>query len=85
MSRIAEVVSGIDRDNTLDPEVERDLRVIIHGWLAFTFELCRQRIMDPSTDAERLADACAHALLDAISRLPQIPAELADAMATARM
>lgn len=85
MSRIAEVVSGIDRDNTLDLEVERDLRVIIHGWLAFTFELCRQRIMDPSTDAERLADACAHALLDAISRLPQIPAELADAMATARM
>lgn len=78
-------MSGIDRDNTLDPEVERDLRVIIHGWLAFTFELCRQRIMDPSTDAERLADACAHALLDAISRLPQIPAELADAMATARM
>ena len=59
--------------------------MIIHGWLAFTFELCRQRIMDPSTHADRLADACAHSLLDSIARVPEIPGELAEAMATARL
>ena len=62
--------------DALDPDIERDLRVIINGWIAFTFELCRQRIIDPTTDAERLADACAHMLLDAIARVPEIPDEL---------
>jgi hypothetical protein len=37
--------------------------------------------MDPSLDDEYLGDACAHALLDAIGRVPGIPAELADAVA----
>jgi AcrR family transcriptional regulator len=74
MSRITEI-EGPDVD--LDPEVERHLRVIVYGWLAFTFELCRQRIMDPSTDTDQLATACAHALLDAVYRVPGIPAELA--------
>jgi AcrR family transcriptional regulator len=85
MSRIHEVVSGMKDNRALKPVIERDLRVIIHGWLALTFEVCRQRIMDPTTDADRLADACAHALLDAISRVPEIPSELANAMATARL
>ena len=31
----------------------------------------------PTTDAERIADACAHTLLDAITRVPEIPDELA--------
>lgn len=84
MGRIGEVVSAT-QGNKLEPDVERDLRVIIHGWLAFTFEICRQRIIDPSTDAERLADACAHILLDAIARVPEIPVELANAMETARV
>jgi len=83
MTRITEVVAGV-QEAKLEPDVERDLRVIINGWLAFTFELCRQRIMDPTTDAERLADSCAHTLLDAIARVPEIPDELAHAMATAR-
>ena len=56
MGRIGEVVSGIP-GNTLAPDVERDLRVIILGWMSFTFEVCRQRIIDPTTNAERLADA----------------------------
>jgi AcrR family transcriptional regulator len=85
MSRIGEVVTGMPDTSALEPEVERDLRVILHGWLALTFEICRQRIMDPTTDSERLADACAHALLDAISRVPEIPPELSGAMATARL
>ena len=50
----------------LDSKVERDLRITVYGWLAFTFEMCRQRLMDPSIDADRVADACAHALLDAV-------------------
>ncbi len=85
MYRIAEVVSGMEDNRALQPDVERDLRVILNGWLAFTFEVCRQRIIDPTTDADRLADACAHALLDAIARVPEIPPELAGAMATARL
>jgi AcrR family transcriptional regulator len=83
MTRVAELldsVSGIK----LHADVERDLRVIINGWLAFTFELCRQRIMDPTTDSERLADACAHSLIDSVARVPEIPDELAHAAATAR-
>lgn len=84
MTRIGEVVSGMPDTNALEAEVERDLRVIIYGWIAFTFEICRQRIMDPTTDADRLADACAHMLLDSIARVPEIPAELADAMKTSR-
>jgi AcrR family transcriptional regulator len=84
MTRIHEFVSAIP-GQTLESDVERDLRVIIHGWLALTFEICRQRIMDPSTDAERLANACAHALLDAIARVPEIPGEMAQAaLLTAR-
>jgi AcrR family transcriptional regulator len=78
MGRVGEFVSATP-GQMLAPEVERDLRVILHGWLAFTFEICRQRIMDPTTDAERLANACAHTLLDTIARVPEIPAEMAEA------
>jgi AcrR family transcriptional regulator len=78
MSRVTEIEGP---EVVLDPDVERNLRMVVHGWLAFTFELCRQRIMDPSTDAGQLSDACAHALLDAVARVPDIPAELAKAVA----
>ena len=84
MSRIGEIVSASPAQ-ALEPDVERHPRVILHGWLALTFEICCRRIMDPTTDAERLADACAHALLDAIGRVPGIPLELADAVTTARV
>jgi len=69
---------------TLDDKIVRDLRFTIYGWLAFTFELCRQRLLDPSVDAGRVADACAHALLDAVGRVPSIPMELADAVTPGR-
>jgi AcrR family transcriptional regulator len=82
MVRIGELLSAVG--SNLDLHVERDLRVILNGWLAFTFEICRQRIIDPTSDAERLADACAHTLLDSIARVPEIPDELAEAMETAR-
>jgi AcrR family transcriptional regulator len=61
-------------DDPLDVKTERDLRVFVYGWLAFTFEMCRQRIIDPSIDADHVADECAHALLDAVARMPGIPA-----------
>lgn len=57
----------------LDPAVERDLRVLVYGWLAFTFEMCRQRVVDPSIGAGQVADTCAHALLDGIARMPGLP------------
>lgn len=83
-SRIDELVAA-SPDEKLTPEVQRHLTVILHGWLALTFEICRQRIMDPTTDADLLADACAHSLLDAIVRIPGIPGDLFEAMSTARL
>jgi AcrR family transcriptional regulator len=65
--------------DALDTKLERDLRVLVYSWLAFTFEMCRQRIMDPSLDTGLVADSCAHALLDAVVRLPDVPTELANA------
>lgn len=76
MSRIAEAVS-----EPMDAKVERDLRATVYGWLALTFEMCRQRLKDPSIDACFVADMCAHALLDAVGRVPGLPAELVSAAA----
>ncbi|WP_326547704.1 helix-turn-helix domain-containing protein [Mycolicibacterium sp. ND9-15] len=63
-----------------DAKVERDLRITVYGWLAFTFEMCRQRLIDPSIDAGQVADRCAHALLDAVGRVPGIPSALRTAV-----
>jgi AcrR family transcriptional regulator len=76
IGRIIEAVGG-----GMDSKVERDLRVTIYGWLAFTFEMCRQRLIDPSIDAGYIADACAHALLDAVGRVPDVPSALSEAVA----
>lgn len=76
MGRISDAVS-----EPLDAKVERDLRATVYGWLALTFEMCRQRLKDPSIDAGFVADSCAHALLDAIGRVPGLPAELVCAAA----
>lgn len=65
-------------------EVERDLQAIVHAWIAFTFELGRQRIMNPSMSAEQLGDTCAHTLLDAVARVDGIPTELAEAVTPER-
>jgi AcrR family transcriptional regulator len=78
MRRIIEVEGP---GTVLEPRVERDLRIVIHGWLALTFEICRQRIMHPETDADHLSDTCAHSLLDALIRVPGIPEHLAKSVA----
>ncbi|PRC46562.1 TetR/AcrR family transcriptional regulator, partial [Mycobacterium sp. ITM-2017-0098] len=39
----------------MDPKIERDLRATVYGWLAFTFEMCRQRLIE-SLDADFIAD-----------------------------
>jgi AcrR family transcriptional regulator len=65
----------------MDSKVERDLRITVYGWLAFTFEMCRQRLIDPSIDSGYVADTCAHVLLDAIGRVPGIPSALGEAVA----
>jgi AcrR family transcriptional regulator len=79
-NRIMDRITQSD-DGPIDSKVERDLRVTIYGWLAFTFEICRRRIMDPSIDAGYVGDCCAHALLDAIGRVPGIPSALSEAVA----
>jgi AcrR family transcriptional regulator len=78
MNRFVEVGNA---ENKFEPDVERDLRIMVHGWLALTFELCRQRIIHPTTDADHLAGSCAHALLDAVARVTGIPEHLAKAVA----
>ena len=57
--------------------LEHNVRATVYAWLAFTFELCRQRVLDPSLDADFIADTCAHSLLDALARVPGLT--LADA------
>lgn len=87
MQRIMGAASALvpgGMSNGFAPAVERDLRAAVFGWLSFTFEMCRQRILDPSIDANYLGDTCAHALLDAIGRVPDIPASLAAAVAPDR-
>jgi AcrR family transcriptional regulator len=84
MARIGDIIAEVPGAK-LEADVERDLRVILNGWQAFTFEICRQRIIDPTTDAERLADSCAHSLFDAIARVPEIPEELSRVVETARI
>lgn len=79
MRRIMDAMQAVAAG--IDAAVERDLEVVVYAWLAFTLEMCRRRLIDPSLDAERLADACAHALLDAVARVPGIPAPLAGAVA----
>jgi AcrR family transcriptional regulator len=76
IGRITDAAGG-----ALDSRVERDLRVTVSGWLSFTLEMCRQRLIDPSIDAGYVGDACAHALLDAIGRVPGIPSALSEAVA----
>jgi len=78
IDRVTEVAGPIDS------KVERDLRATVYGWLAFTFEMCRQRLMDSSLDADFIADLCVHTLLDAVGRVPGIPATLADAVAASQ-
>lgn len=75
IDRIVGAVGGIDH------KVERDLRATVYGWLAFTFEMCRQRLLDSSLDADFIADLCAHGLMDAVGRVPGIPSTLAEAVA----
>jgi AcrR family transcriptional regulator len=77
ISRIIDAVGG-----GMDSKVERDLRVTVYGWVAFTFEMCRQRLIDPSVDGGFVADTCAHALLDAIGRVPGIPSAISEAVAS---
>lgn len=64
----------------LDGTIARDLRATVYGWLAFTFELCRRRVLDPTLSADFVAGTCAHSLLDAVGRVPGIPARLAAAI-----
>jgi AcrR family transcriptional regulator len=72
------IMSAITAASTAqwNDEARRLLQATVYSWLAFTLEFCRQRIVDPSLDADMAADVCAHALLDAIVRTPGLPADL---------
>ena len=72
------IMSAIDAATAAqwNDDARRLLRATVYSWLAFTLEFCRQRIIDPSLDAQMVADVCAHALLDAIVRTPGLPADL---------
>ncbi|MGD9622769.1 MAG: TetR/AcrR family transcriptional regulator [Mycolicibacterium sp.] len=68
----------------IDSTVLQHLRATICGWLTFTSEMCRQRLLHSWLNADFVADQCAHTLLDAIGRVPAIPATLADSVRTDR-
>jgi len=65
--------SGAASESAWDVDARRLMRATVYSWLAFTFEFCRQRILDQSLDAEAVADVCAHALLDALVRHSVVP------------
>jgi AcrR family transcriptional regulator len=67
---------------TLPADLQRNVRATVYGWLAFTFELCRQRVLDSSLDADYIADSCAYALLDALARTPGLAPHLLVEMPT---
>jgi AcrR family transcriptional regulator len=75
------IMSAIEAETTaqLGDDARRLLEATVYSWLAFTLEFCRQRIIDASLDAQVVADVCAHALLDAVARTPDLPADLAAA------
>jgi AcrR family transcriptional regulator len=81
--QVDRIVAAFGGDH-LDAKVERDLRIVAYGWIAFTLEMCRQRMLDPSIDIDRVADACAHIILDGVARVPGIPEALVEAIAAAR-
>jgi AcrR family transcriptional regulator len=68
------IMSAIESATTaqLGKDARRLLRATVYGWLAFTLEFCRQRVIDSSLDVQVVADVCAHALLDAVARTPGI-------------
>jgi AcrR family transcriptional regulator len=77
------IMAAIDggTESALAADVQRAVRAAVHSWLAFTVEFCRQRVIDPTLDADLVADTCAHALLDTLGRLPGLPADLVAAIA----
>jgi AcrR family transcriptional regulator len=77
--RIMAEISGLT-STRLSKRLQRDLRATVYSWLAFTVEFCRRRVIDPSLDAEHIADTCAHTLVDAVGRIPNLPQDLADAL-----
>ncbi|WP_439031768.1 TetR/AcrR family transcriptional regulator [Gordonia terrae] len=52
------------------------LRAVVGAWLAYTQEFIREWVIDRELDRDRIADLCAHTLLDTVVRLPGIPADL---------
>ncbi|SLE70461.1 TetR family transcriptional regulator [Mycobacteroides abscessus subsp. massiliense] len=64
----------------MTPALVTDLKVVIRAWLAFNQELARQRALNPELDVDWLADTSAHAMIDAVRRMPNIPQAVVDLM-----
>jgi AcrR family transcriptional regulator len=62
-------------DTELPKSAEKLMPVIVSAWLAFTQEFMRQWVLDRTIGRDEVADRCAHALLDAFIRLPEMPEE----------
>ena len=77
MNRIIEVT---DPGNQLEPDVERDLRIVIHAWLA-NGSRCAGSASFTRRPMRRPQRHLRHSLLDAITRVNNIPEQLAKAVA----
>lgn len=77
--RIMAVVEHVAGDE-LTPDLVTALRVVIRAWLTFNQELARQRAINPDLDVDWLADTSAHAMIDAVRRVPNIPKAVVDLM-----
>ncbi|MUM16415.1 TetR/AcrR family transcriptional regulator [Mycobacterium sp. CBMA271] len=66
--------------NEVTPQLDIELRVVIRGWLAFNQELARQRSLNPQLDVNWLADTSAHAMIDAVRRVSNVPQAVLDLM-----
>ena len=76
MDRMTEVVGG-----ALDAKVERDLRATVYGWLALHLRDVPAAVAGLVDRCRLHRRPCAHCLLDAVARVPGMPAVLADAVA----
>ncbi|PXW35565.1 UNVERIFIED_CONTAM: TetR family transcriptional regulator [Williamsia faeni] len=85
---LSNLVVGRLRD-MLDVELPEDAQqlmpVIVGAWLAFTQEFMRQWALHRSIGRDEVADRCAHALLDALVRLPGLPDEVVEFLNAGRI
>ncbi|QUR69275.1 TetR/AcrR family transcriptional regulator [Mycobacterium spongiae] len=76
------VMTVLDRitNSAMTTDSRGAVQATVSSWMGLAVESCNQRVIDPSLDAALLADTCADMLLDALGRLPGLPADFVNAI-----